>query len=304
MNNTVSANFLLYCGIPAFCFTISLFLGYFSKNIHKKNNSFWKDARAFLWLPFIFIATNFLFLIALKFPFFLIFSSSPLESFTVSWSQFFADLPSSIDVKYQTWLSYLYLWPYGVGAYLLGAIPFGLIFTHWSGLPDVRTLGSGNIGATNVLRTGKKSIALATLLADTLKGTIAIKIFHHYPFLLPPSHLFELLLGLFTILGHIFPVWIHFKGGKGVATAIGVFFALFGSNATVLLLIWVLIASVFKYSSLASLVTVLSAIPMGIWYYNKSGIVFFFIAFFITLRHKDNLVRLYNHKENKIKLFS
>src|SRR3954471_5723873 len=147
--------------------------------------------------------------------------------------------------------------------YLLGSIPFGLILTRMAGLGDVRAIGSGNIGATNVLRTGRKGLAAATLLLDALKGTAAVLLAQR---LLGPEP--ALAAGLGAFLGHTFPVWLGFRGGKGVATYIGVLVALDWRAALVFALAWLGIAAASRYSSLSSLVA--SAItPLALWWLGR-----------------------------------
>ncbi|MGB7286673.1 MAG: glycerol-3-phosphate acyltransferase, partial [Salaquimonas sp.] len=126
--------------------------------------------------------------------------------------------------------------------YLLGSIPFGLIFAKFAGLGDIRKIGSGNIGATNVLRSGRKGVAAATLLADLLKGTVAVLVAGQY------GADFAIMAGLGAFLGHCFPVWLGFKGGKGVATYLGVLLALAWQGAVVFAIIWLLIAAITRYS--------------------------------------------------------
>src|SRR3954452_8549050 len=133
--------------------------------------------------------------------------------------------------------------------YLLGSIPFGLIFTRLAGTQDLRTIGSGNIGATNVLRTGRKGIAAATLLCDALKGTLAVVIAGYYG---GPNAAMLAALGAF--LGHVFPIWLKFKGGKGVAVYIGTLIGLFWPAAVVFCVIWISTALTSRYSSLSALV--------------------------------------------------
>ena len=146
-----------------------------------------------------------------------------------------------------------------VVGYLLGSIPFGLILTRAAGGPDVRTIGSGNIGATNVLRTGRKGLAAATLLCDALKGTAAVLLAAH--FATPDA---ALVAGLGAFLGHLFPVWLKFKGGKGVAVYIGVLIGLYWPAALICCAIWLVVAALSRYSSLAALVA--SALtPLALW---------------------------------------
>jgi glycerol-3-phosphate acyltransferase PlsY len=141
----------------------------------------------------------------------------------------------------------------GLG-YLLGSIPFGLILTRAAGLGDVRSIGSGNIGATNVLRTGNKKLAAATLILDALKGTAAIYLGHYFGASHGIAILASLLAGLGAFLGHVFPVWLGFKGGKGVATYIGVLIGAAWPAALVFCAVWLALAFATRYSSLSALV--------------------------------------------------
>jgi len=138
--------------------------------------------------------------------------------------------------------------------YLLGSIPFGLILTQAAGLGDVRSIGSGNIGATNVLRTGNKPLAAATLVLDALKGTAAVLLGHYFGGMYGIAILAGLLAGLGAFLGHVFPVWLGFKGGKGVATYIGVLIGAAWPGAVVFCGVWLALAAVTRYSSLSALV--------------------------------------------------
>jgi glycerol-3-phosphate acyltransferase PlsY len=143
--------------------------------------------------------------------------------------------------------------------YLLGSIPFGLLLTRAAGLGDVRSIGSGNIGATNVLRTGNKKLAAATLLLDALKGTAAVLLANWYA---PDLGLWA---GFGAFLGHLFPVWLGFRGGKGVATYLGVLIALAWQVALIFAAVWLLVAIVFRYSSLAALCAAI-AVPIALWF--------------------------------------
>src|SRR5271168_246850 len=134
-----------------------------------------------------------------------------------------------------------------VFGYLCGSIPFGILLTRLSGGPDLRAVGSGNIGATNVLRTGRKGLAAATLLGDILKGTAAVLITQHFL-----GHDFAIVAAISAFLGHLFPVWLRFRGGKGVATYIGVLIGLAWPTAIVFCVIWLAIAAATRYSSLAA----------------------------------------------------
>src|SRR6185369_5413695 len=149
---------------------------------------------------------------------------------------------------------------FGCG-YLLGSIPFGLLLTRWAGLGDIRSVGSGNIGATNVLRTGHKGLALATLAGDMLKGTAAVALMDRMA-----GTDAALLAGLGAVLGHVFPVWLRFKGGKGVATYIGVLIAVALPIAAAFGVIWAAVAALTRYSSLSGLIAS-AATPVLLWFY-------------------------------------
>lgn len=188
-------------------------------------------------------------------------------------------------------------------AYLLGTIPFGLILTKVFLKVDIRSTGSGNIGATNVLRTGNKSLALATLLSDGLKGVAAILLF----FAIQPQ-IFSFsysvsasLIGFFAILGHCFPVWLKFKGGKGVATTLGVLLAAVPYAGLSSCATWLLLALVFKYSSLAALVAAAVAPIVALFVYGPLAAgVCALIALLVWGRHKENIKRLLKGDEPKI----
>ena len=182
-------------------------------------------------------------------------------------------------------------------SYLLGSIPFGLIITKLFLKRDVRKIGSGNIGATNVLRTGKKSLAFLTLFFDILKGYICI-----YITLINFSE-FTQLAALICFIGHIFPIWLRFKGGKGVATYLGIVLALSFNLALVFGISWLLILYITRYSSLSS---ILSSLNVFLFSFYSSLIYpdFIYLTFFIIIvfTHRENLVRLKNKTERKIKL--
>jgi glycerol-3-phosphate acyltransferase PlsY len=179
--------------------------------------------------------------------------------------------------------------------YLLGSIPFGLLLTRIAGLGDIRAIGSGNIGATNVLRTGRKDLALATLLLDGGKGAAAVLIARLF------SEDLTVIAGGAAILGHLFPVWLKFKGGKGVATTLGTLIAahwLVGIGAC---LVWLIIAAVFRYSSLSALIAVASAPFIALWVGNVPlAILAVFAALLVWMRHKENIHRLLKREEPKI----
>jgi glycerol-3-phosphate acyltransferase PlsY len=180
--------------------------------------------------------------------------------------------------------------------YLLGSIPFGLILTRTAGGPDVRTIGSGNIGATNVLRTGRKGLAAATLVCDMLKGTLAVLVAAHFA-----GHDAALAAGLGAFLGHLFPMWLKFKGGKGVATYIGVLLGLVWPAALIFGAMWIAVAWAFRYSSLAALVA--SALtPLVLWLLGEPGPVVLYLALTAALwiMHRANIARLLAGTEGKI----
>jgi len=188
-----------------------------------------------------------------------------------------------------------YALPFVVG-YLLGSIPFGLILTHAAGGPDVRTIGSGNIGATNVLRTGNKPLAAATLLGDMLKGTAAVLLAAHYA--TPEA---ALVAGLGAFLGHLFPVWLKFKGGKGVATYIGLLIGLYWPAALIFCAIWLAVAFVTRYSSLAALIA--SALtPLALWLLAQAetAALFLLLTALLWSMHRANVARLLAGTESRI----
>jgi acyl phosphate:glycerol-3-phosphate acyltransferase len=191
-----------------------------------------------------------------------------------------------------------------VFGYLLGSIPFGLILTRAAGGPDVRTIGSGNIGATNVLRTGNKKLAAITLLCDMFKGTAAVLVAGHYAahdVALVAGHYAALAAGLGAFLGHLFPVWLKFKGGKGVATYIGVLIGLYWPSALIFCALWVGVAFATRYSSLAALVA--SALtPLALLLLRQHDVALLFLALTVLLwiMHRANIGRLLNGSEGKI----
>jgi len=179
--------------------------------------------------------------------------------------------------------------------YLLGSIPFGLLLTRAAGGPDIRAIGSGNIGATNVLRTGNKTLAAATLLCDMLKGILAVLAAARYG--ADPA----LAAALGAFLGHLFPVWLKFKGGKGVATFIGLLVGLYWPAALFFCVTWLAAAAATRYSSLAALIA--SAItPLAIWYFGlpRVAALFLLLAVLLWIMHRANIARLLNGTEGKI----
>ena len=184
-----------------------------------------------------------------------------------------------------------------ISSYALGSIPFGLILTKIFIKKDIRKIGSKNIGATNVLRTGNKSIAILTLLLDILKGGSAVLITEVYF----PNLIF--LSGLAAFLGHIFPVWLKFNGGKGVATYLGILLILSLKLGLIFCLSWVLIALITKYSSLSSIISSLIIFIISFSEINFELNSYLFITFVIILyTHRQNIIRLKNKVEDKIKL--
>ena len=179
--------------------------------------------------------------------------------------------------------------------YLLGSIPFGVLLTRATGGPDLRKIGSGNIGATNVLRTGHKGLAAVTLLCDILKGTVAVLAAMRY------GTDAALAAGLGAFLGHLFPVWLKFKGGKGVATYIGLLIGLHWPAAVIFCAIWLGVAAVSRYSSLAALIA--SALtPFGLWFLGRPDVatLFLLLTVLLWIMHRANITRLLNGSEGKI----
>ena len=184
-----------------------------------------------------------------------------------------------------------------VYSYLLGSIPFGLIITKIFLGKDIRKVGSGNIGTTNVLRTGKKSLAAATLLFDVLKGYFSILITYNY------FNDLIYLSALICFIGHIFPIWLKFKGGKGVATYLGVILGISLNLGIVFGVTWIVIALIFRYSSLSSILGSMSVWIYSIYFTNEIQSYFLFFLFVIIFfTHKENIIRLKNSKETKIKI--
>jgi glycerol-3-phosphate acyltransferase PlsY len=181
-------------------------------------------------------------------------------------------------------------------SYLLGSIPFGLIYAKIAGLGDVRNIGSGNIGATNVLRTGNKQVAAYTLLSDIAKGSIAVLITNKF------FSEYSLLSFLIVYLGHIFPVWLKFKGGKGVATFIGGILITNYILGLVFLITWGVIAKIFKISSLSAIIAFIVTLVITFVFYdfNLTLLMFFFTVFSIYT-HRDNIKRIISGDESKIK---
>jgi glycerol-3-phosphate acyltransferase PlsY len=179
--------------------------------------------------------------------------------------------------------------------YLLGSIPFGLLLTRAAGLGDIRNVGSGNIGATNVLRTGRKGLAAATLLLDALKGVVAVLIADQV------GQLAAVGAAAGAVLGHMFPVWLSFKGGKGVATTLGVMWGLSWPVGAIACASWLLVAAIFRYSSLAALLcVVIAAIAAWLLTDPRAAMFLTLLVPLVWVRHHENIARLLAGTEPKI----
>ena len=182
-------------------------------------------------------------------------------------------------------------------AYLIGSIPFGFILTKIFLKKDIRDIGSGNIGATNVLRTGNKSLGYGTLFLDVIKAVIPVI----YVKLNYPDYIF--IASLCVFLGHVFPVWLKFKGGKGVATYVGILFSINLTIGFVFIGVWFFTFLISKYSSLSSLFASLS-IPIYLFFFTNQNLIFFSIMFILIFyTHRENVKRLKNKEENKTKIY-
>ena len=194
-----------------------------------------------------------------------------------------------------------YQWPFALGAliaYLLGSIPFGLVLTRLAGYGDIRQIGSGNIGATNVLRTGSKGLAALTVLLDAGKGAVAVLLAEQFG---PDMAAFA---AAFAFLGHLFPVWLRFKGGKGVATSLGILLAYAWPVGLAAAATWLAVVFLTRYSSLAALVAAVLA-PLYAWLVTREfqpTEVVGFLAVLVILRHHANIRRLIAGSESKIRL--
>ena len=181
-------------------------------------------------------------------------------------------------------------------SYFLGSIPFGLVLIKIFLKKDIREIGSGNIGTTNVLRTGKKSLAIATLILDLLKGYLSIIITFTY---------FENLISysaLICFIGHIFPIWLKFKGGKGVATYLGVILALSYKFFLIFGITWLVLSFLLRYASLSSIISSLIVFIYSYFFINNFSLILFIFFVIIVYTHRENIVRLKNSEESKIKL--
>jgi glycerol-3-phosphate acyltransferase PlsY len=191
------------------------------------------------------------------------------------------------------WLAYLVAFVFG---YLCGSIPFGVLLTRLAGVPDVRSIGSGNIGATNVLRTGRKALAAATLLGDMLKGTAAVLIAGYFL-----GREAALCAALGAFLGHLFPVWLGFKGGKGVAIYIGLLLGLVWPAALFFGAVWLVLAALSRYSSLAALTgSVLTPFFLWWWGARSEAELFALLTVLLWIMHRANIARLASGRESKI----
>jgi acyl phosphate:glycerol-3-phosphate acyltransferase len=188
-----------------------------------------------------------------------------------------------------------------ITGYLLGSIPFGLLLTRAAGLGDVRSIGSGNIGATNVLRTGNKGLAAATLILDALKGTAAVLIAKLGAFGHLPALDIAFVAGFGALLGHVFPVWLGFKGGKGVATYIGMLLGMFWQFAAIFCGIWIVVALLTRMSSLAALVAIILT-PFGIWLagWPEIAVLLLVPSMLLIWKHETNIRRLLKGEEPRI----
>ncbi len=180
-------------------------------------------------------------------------------------------------------------------SYILGSIPFGLIFSKMLGYGDIRKIGSGNIGATNALRTGSKLLALLTLLSDVFKGSLAVfltlKFYPEYYYL----------SSIIVYLGHIFPMWLNFKGGKGVATFIGIILVLNQVAFGIFIISWLLISKLFKISSLSALLSFVVLIIASLLFFTLEETIFYLFFFIFSIfTHKENIARLMSGKEKKL----
>ena len=182
-------------------------------------------------------------------------------------------------------------------SYLMGSIPFGFILTKFFLKKDIRDIGSGNIGATNALRTGNKSLGYGTLFLDVIKAVIPVI----YVKLNYPDYIF--IASLCVFLGHVFPIWLKFKGGKGVATYVGILFSINLTIGFVFIGVWFFTFLISKYSSLSSLFGSLS-VPIYLFFFTSQNLIFFLIMFILIIyTHRENVKRLKNKEESKTKIY-
>lgn len=217
------------------------------------------------------------------------------------------------DIRFiALWMLIKILFPPVIGGYLLGSIPFGLVLTKLAGMGDIRAIGSGNIGATNVLRTGRKGLAVLTLLLDGGKGFVAViaaaMLYPTWNMIFGDGVsderdvvIWSCIAGLFAVLGHIFPLWLRFKGGKGVATAIGVFTALSWPVGVACMVTWLLVAVVSRISSLAALVAMaLAPLYAYLWMDETVAMLASIVALLVIAKHYANIRRLLKGEEPRI----
>jgi glycerol-3-phosphate acyltransferase PlsY len=186
-------------------------------------------------------------------------------------------------------------------AYFLGSIPFGLVLTRMAGLGDIREIGSGNVGATNVLRTGNKKLALLTLLLDSGKGGFAVLIVFHIFLGSENTSELAIIAGIAAVIGHNFPVWLRFKGGKGVATTLGTLLAISWPVGLATCITWVIVAVIFRYSSLSAIISLIAS-PFYALYLDREEIFILalFLAVLVIIRHHENIRKLITGHEQKI----
>lgn len=199
-----------------------------------------------------------------------------------------------IFFQFCTWFVFLL-------SYLIGSIPFGLLFTRLAKLGDIRTIGSGNIGATNVLRTGNKKVAALTLTCDILKGTIVVLVIKFLSNPIEKSVVVSL-VGFFAFLGHLFPIWLKFKGGKGVATYLGICLGIYWPAAIVFIVVWMAIFLLTRYSSLSALIAVVIT-PIFFYFfypYSYEHCMLLSMSILVIIKHHANIGRLLIGKESKI----
>lgn len=190
----------------------------------------------------------------------------------------------------------IYIFFLSLAAYLLGSIPFGLIFASLNNFPDLRTQGSGNIGATNVMRIMGAKLALITLFCDTVKGSIAVLL----PMLMDASILSINSAAIFAVLGHVFPIWLKFRGGKGVATTLGVIIILNLKIAILFTVVWSVIFFLFRYASLSSIIAIFVSSVVGCFATTSQAISLLTIALIVIIKHRTNILRLIKGEEKKI----
>ena len=181
-------------------------------------------------------------------------------------------------------------------SYLMGSVPFGYLFSKYVSKIDIREIGSGNIGTTNVLRTGNKLTALLTLFFDALKGFAPVWISLQF------SSVLFIYVGIFVLLGHMYPIWLKFKGGKGVATFLGVIFAISINSGFLFILSWIIIALIYRKSSVSSLSATLFSSFYIIFYNPNLTFLIIIMLGFIIIKHKENLIRIYKNTEPNIKI--